>query len=370
MSKPTSIVLAVYTIIGAITLHGFSVRNGFYDLVDTAAKQHFVPIDAVGKMKRSFTGVGPLDQLLSGLVGFFWPMVTKEQGNAGLSLMGLEFAGQGCALVTMIMIEGFRRGNNGRGVSFIAIYSIFIQIAAGFGLAAPLYLLLTTLTSPTFFSPTATDLFVSSIDAIPFGLILGYIIPTIYMSLPSPSILSPTQKVWAIVLWQASPIYAVYIAKAMSALSPHKAHKHSVERQLLHLRAAYKFALIISTVIHILSWTISLSTLLLPSLYTTETATSLHPLNALMPQNPFEGRIAKDVAQGALWFLQWDYWVGGLAYFVYAVGAKSQVGEGHLLKAHMNVVLLGPMGAALWALCERDEAVMAKVGEGELKKGG
>jgi hypothetical protein len=236
-------------------------------------------------------------------------------------------------------------------------------------LTAPIYLLFYTFTSPTFSSPTSSNLLVSDIDAVPFGLILGFISPTIYMGLPMPYILSATKKVWSIILWQASPIYAIYISKLLSAMSPHKAKTTSIPKQLMHLRAAYKFALVVSVPVHIASWTISLSSIIAPSLFTSQAATTLHPLNALIPQNPLLGVKAIDVAQGAHWFLQWDFWVSSSAYLVFAVAAKYRaVGKNPLYDTFWivsRVSLLGPMSAALTYLWERDEFVFGKVEEKE-----
>jgi hypothetical protein len=117
MSKVTGLSLAVLAVLGAGTLHGLSVRNGLYDLIERHKTQGILPNGIDEPYKTHFTGVGPLDDLLSTLVLFFWPVVTKAGGGAGLNLLGVLFAGQGCAALTMLLIEGMRKGNEGRVVS-------------------------------------------------------------------------------------------------------------------------------------------------------------------------------------------------------------------------------------------------------------
>jgi hypothetical protein len=375
MSKSTGAALAVLAVIGAGTLHGFSIRNGLYDLIDAHKIQGILPNGINDPYKSGFTGLAPLDSIISTLLLFFWPVVDAGRERAGLSALGVLFGGQACAALTMMMIEGMRKGNEGRAVSFITIYASLIQLC-GMAVSAPIYLALTVFTSPTFAHPTAANLVVSNIDAIPFGLIAGFIAPSMVMALAYPSLLSLKFKIWSIILWQASPLYAIYISKGLSALSPHKAKTTSKARQLMHLRAAYKFALIVAVPVHISTWILSLSCLLFPSaMFTPKVATSLHPLNALIPPSPVLAYTAKavDIAQGAQWFLQWDYWVSSLAYIVYAAGAKHmalrKTSLGDIVWVLGKAVVLGPMGVALALLWERDELVLGAVDEKEGKSG-
>jgi hypothetical protein len=141
----------------------------------------------------------------------------------------------------------------------------------------------------------------------------------------------------------------------------------------MHLRAAYKFALLFAVPAHLFTWTLSLSAFFLPSLFTPQAAASMHPLNALIPPNPRKAWDAKaiDIAQGSLWLLKWDYWIGSIAYLVFAVAARSyaskKIGLKDVMAAVGRSVLLGPLSAALTLLWERDEMVLAK-GEGKEKK--
>lgn len=246
----------------------------------------------------------------------------------------------------------------------ISIFSFFIQ-TVGMAITVPVYLLIHVFTSPTFSSPTPSNLLVSNIDAIPFGLLFGLLAPTVYMVLPSPSILSKGQKIWSIVIWQASPIYAICVSKLLGAASPHKTKMTSIPRQLMHLRAAYKYALVVSVPVYIAAWTLSLSCLYAPSLFTSQAAIALHPLNAFIPKSPLSGAKANNVAQGSHWFLQWDFWITSAAFLVFAITAKYKVTGMNplydIVPIALRVALLGPMSAALSYMWERDELVLSKV---------
>jgi len=115
MSKSLALILTVLSITGGVTLHGFSIRNGMSDMIE-AARVHYILTDGIpNPYLGRLTGIAPVDFMLFTLVNFFWPVTQGD--TPGLSLMGLLFAGQCCALLTIMMIEGFRSGNKGRAVS-------------------------------------------------------------------------------------------------------------------------------------------------------------------------------------------------------------------------------------------------------------
>lgn len=141
----------------------------------------------------------------------------------------------------------------------------------------------------------------------------------------------------------------------------------------MHLHAAYKFEFVFSVPIHLIAWTLSLTSLVWPSLFTSEAAASLHPMSSFIPMSPLKAWDAKavDIAEGSHWLLQWDYWIGSLAYFIFAIAAKSNATKKLILKDGIVIVgrmsLLGPIGAALTFHWERYEMVLGKA-EGKEKK--
>lgn len=141
----------------------------------------------------------------------------------------------------------------------------------------------------------------------------------------------------------------------------------------MHLRAAYKFALLFAVSAHVYVWTLSLTSFFWPSLFTLEAAASLHPMHALIPPIPMKAwnEQASNIAQASHWLLLWDYWIGSLAYLIFAVAAKSyaskKLGTKDVLSAISRGLLLGPLAAASTILWQRDEMIFGKAEE-ETKK--
>ncbi|QDS77932.1 hypothetical protein FKW77_001187 [Venturia effusa] len=363
MSRLLATLLIGLAIFGSISLHGFSLRNGMNDMIEADRVHNLIADGIPNPFMGKLTGVAAVDYMLFTLVNFFWPVCQAE--TPGLTLVGVVFGGQMVALFTLVMIEGFREGSKGRLVGFIGIY-VFLFQTVGYAIFAPAYLAIFVLTSPTFATPTASNLIVSHVDAIPFGILFGYLPLSVVIALPYPAILSLKQKVLAIIFWQPTAHYAIYISKILSSLSPHKAKTSSIHRQLMHLRAAYKFALLFAVPAHLYVWTLSLTSMFWPSLFSAEARESLHPLNALIPPNPLKAwnAEAESIGQASLWLLQWDYWVGSISYMIFAVAAKSyatgKMGSKELAAAIGRMLALGPVAAALTLLWDRDEAVFEK----------
>ncbi|KAI1609148.1 hypothetical protein EDD37DRAFT_140783 [Exophiala viscosa] len=365
--------------LGGYCLHGFSTTNGLFPAVESLKSKHQLPssgsLISKPSFPNSFTGFDPPDGLLATLLLFFWPLL--DGSNPAASLYGFLFAGQGVALLSSIILEASRKANKGRIIAFTTIYGILFQ-CLGAGLAAPLYLTIYLFTSPLVTSSAALTPSALSIDeglltGHIFGVSLGYIAPTILMTLPQPDILPLDTKITAIVLWQLFPVWQsiiAYVAKLIvGAKTPSASQADAQTRQISLLRTVYKLSLAVSTTTHIATWTLSLSTLLLPSLFTAQTVQDFHPLNVFVPPNPFSDVKIGSIAQGSHWFLQYDYIITGAAYVIwasasrYAVGVKNAkadaggFGVGAFLDIICRCVLLGPYSAALTLLWDRDEAV-------------
>ncbi|TID14358.1 hypothetical protein E2P81_ATG09234 [Venturia nashicola] len=360
MSKPLAFLLLLFAIAGGIAIHGSPFRNGTSEMIQVARVHNLLADGTRNPYRGKITGIGGVDFMLFTLVNVFWPVSQGERTE--LSLLGVLFGGQIVALLTMTMIEGFREGNKGRIVAFISVYAFLFQ-TAGFAILSPLYLCLYVLTSPIFATPTAANLIVSNVDAIPFGILFGYLPVSILVALPYPSVLSLKQKIWAVMLWQPTPHYAIYISKILSSLSPHKSKTSSIPRQLMHLRAAYKFALLFAVPAHLYVWTLSLTSILWPSLFSSQAQESLRPLNALIPRNLINSLNAEasNISEGSLWLLQWNYWIGSLSYLLFAMAAKSyatkKMGAKEVVAALGRTMAMGPLAAALTLLWDRDEVV-------------
>lgn len=116
MSTITSLTLGALALLGAGTLWGFALQNGLFPMIDASKARNILPDATNTPFIASFTGIGPIDDYLATLLVFFWPVATGE-GGPGPNLMATVFGSQACAALTILMIEGFRKGNVGKAVS-------------------------------------------------------------------------------------------------------------------------------------------------------------------------------------------------------------------------------------------------------------
>lgn len=261
----------------------------------------------------------------------------------------------------------------------------------GYAVVGPVYLTLYLFTSPLITStapitPAALTIPEGLLSGLPFGTLIGFVVPTILMTLPTPSVLSVTSKITAILVWQAFPLWTtVYNYVWSFALWPKIEYTNESDRQsnqIAILRNVYKFGLAFSVPTHIATLTLSISAFVFPNLFTSAAQAELHPVNVFVPPNPFGDAKAINIAQGSQWFLQYDYYITSAAYIIWALASrysnpvkkatKNDSGSldiGSLFVVFGKIALLGPFATALTLIWERDEAVFAQAGVvGEKKR--
>jgi hypothetical protein len=65
-------------------------------------------------MRRRYTGIGPLDNQIMTMIGFFMPALDGKR--ADISLVALEISGQAIAAWVLLVVESLRAGNKGQWV--------------------------------------------------------------------------------------------------------------------------------------------------------------------------------------------------------------------------------------------------------------
>lgn len=260
-------------------------------------------------------------------------------------------------------------------------WGLVIQMV-GLAVIGPVYLTLYLFTSPLITSPkalTPLDLAIPEglLTGIPFGTIIGFILPTILMSLPAPSILSISSKVTAILVWQPFPLWVTvytFIWKAVFwPTIEYKSEADALANQLPLLRHVYKFALAVSVPAHLATVTLSLCAgVFCPAIFIPFAQSELNPLSVFVPPNPFSDTKAATVAEGAKWFLQYDYSIFSIAFLIWALASRyakpvasantsdsNSIGLGTVLELVGRVALLGPFATALTLIWDRDEVIFA-----------
>lgn len=247
-------------------------------------------------------------------------------------------------------------------------------MVVGLAIMAPLYLFLHLLTSGTVTSPTKASVAIEGAvaKAIGVGVFIGYVLPTVFMTLPSPSILPTDTKITAVVFWQAVPLWASVCAYIASMALGSAKSSGSATTIPSALRLTYLLSIAIATITHLATFAIST--------ISSDSATGVS--NLLIPPNPFNTDVRiSSFLEGATWFLQWDYIMMSLAYFVWAItvrhgvvvpgdsGASDSLAK-IIVVSVIKSLLMGPIGAALSLVWERDQLVWeleANNGEKELK---
>jgi hypothetical protein len=193
------------------------------------------------------------------------------------------------------------------------------------------------------------------------------------MSLPAPSTISPESKATAVLIWQAVPLWVALFAFVWTRTlwpSPNlKGPKGQLKSCLNILRLTYAFAIAVAAVTHITTISISITAYLCPSIFHSSIGFSLQPLNFLVPPYLLSLEVKMgSFVEGATWFLQWDYTVTSIAYMIWAIVARYSFRSKQelstvrsygllILNAIVRLMGLGPMGAALSFIWERDEIV-------------
>ncbi|KAJ5307078.1 hypothetical protein N7508_006093 [Penicillium antarcticum] len=311
-------------------------------------------------LRLRFTGIAPIDYWCTIMVLFFWEAV--DGSHPATSMNGIYFLGQLVGIWTLVWVEGIRRGER-HMVAKAALWALAMQ---NFTLACigPIYFALHLEASHNVRAPAARQL-----RYLPWSMVLGYVVPSIMLGLPSPNVVSYPAQQAAIALWTPFPVWVGLIHSLLSwcgghiyNISPEPAAERSSKIYLHAARPVYLFAVIGSAIVHIGTVVTSLSTVVFPSLFVASAREALAPQTLLFPRN----LLLDSIGAGVLNFMQWDQWVGYAALWMWVLkitqegGMRVQTKAGLLWRALEVVVcvaLLGPGGAAVLFVWRRDETV-------------
>ena len=255
-------------------------------------------------------------------------------------------------------------------------------MVAGLAMMAPLYLLLHLTLSTTSSKPTTENVWVKRVysNAILCGILLGYVLPTIVMSLPTPSLISPETKMNAVMFWQGSPLWAIIIAAVWVQIASSLCGTKSINKEKSPLtisqedkdasRSLYLIAITVGAVTNVAALSLSICSAICPNVFATSVVDQLSLLNLLVPPIPNSNIQMHSFIQGATWFIQWDYAMVSIAYLVWGLAMRHSVPSSKysmlrgnfVIKAllcSLRVIVLGPVAAALSFVWERDEALWA-----------
>lgn len=241
-----------------------------------------------------------------------------------------------------------------------------------FAFATPLFLGLQLGCSITAHRPRADNIRVPRVvlAVLPLIFVIGFTVPTQMMVLPAPDVISVDLKQIAIAMWHPWPGYvSILTTVAYYILSPFFPNNHRAS--MSGLRWVYAFAFVNAALSHLVSWIVSLATIITPALFADRFLESLHPSKVFAIPLPWSGLKVDSVADGVHVFLRWDYLIGSAGVFLWALTmytvAHKQIlstvsWSGLLVKVGLLTALAGPTGAAVELMWERDELVFSETG--------
>ncbi|PPQ94304.1 hypothetical protein CVT25_004961 [Psilocybe cyanescens] len=327
------------------------------------------PADSLIPLRQVYTKVWPLDMQVNRMTPFFWPLVSGILPE--LSLFGVYMAGQLVASETLIIVEGERRGNNGRVISYSTVWGLTWQNLP-WGLVQPVYSFVHLLTASSS-TPTITSVtgYTNAISSIPLAITTGYILPSVLMCIPSPQYISHQTHQALVFTWQLFPLWIGLAHAFFIKVSSTNAKNDPIKS----LRNTYIFALLIACLSHLSIAGAVLALLYAPAPVQSYLQDILPP--SFLPSNPalvftpfpphippFSKEQVSELSVGVLSLLQYDTIFAGFSSLLWASHLLHSCRRHHnvqspTLGAVLLTLLFGPCGAALATMWKRDEEVFA-----------
>ncbi|TGO10185.1 hypothetical protein BTUL_0142g00240 [Botrytis tulipae] len=372
---------------------------------------HVLP-DSHNPILTQFCGIPPIDKLLT-LAGVMFANITDGSALV-ISLYAFQFAGQLVSEITIIMVESLREGNRGTvfalcvyfcvwnddisliksglttSVNSFLPWGVAMQIL-GYGFIMPIYCCVHLVSSHTAAAGgknRAREITVRKITALatlPVSICIGYIIPSILISLPFRSTVT---KQWFGGLWQGFPVWISTCQLLLGILYPkfmfqpqnrvlHPPTSFSTLKnqnkdtrllsppqiqQTILLLQTYNFALTVSTFCHFLPLTLTTCNYFLPFLFPPHHHSLLTFPRIFIPPPFWSQRPMETMAMAIHHFLQYDQYIGSSAAFTWAMTLNTNSREQGTWREAVKLriwslgisILTGPGGAVVWLLRERD----------------
>lgn len=244
---------------------------------------------------------------------------------------------------------------------------------------APLYLIVHLSTSPTISSTDPALFLIDTIDLAStlISLILGYILPSIFVALPTPSILSFNQKQIVMAIWQLFPVWVEFLHQGTSlllrnVLSQDKARKPgkvTTSRDtpwMGGLRAVYIFLAFIAGLTNIATLTLMGTSKWFPDLFAIGYQGEFNPSKVFWPAAATTSTKMPSIVSGTALLIQYDEFISCLAMALWAVflftkvmSQKKKFGTFYVFIFDFVTLtaLLGPLGYAVICIWARDELI-------------
>ena len=261
--------------------------------------------------------------------------------------------------------------------SSLGVWGFLVQNAA-YAVILPIYLALHLWTSPLTSSKRLSHYLVDTPNtAAVFGsMILGFILPSIVMSLPAPSVISFDQKQVYIAIWQFFPVWVSVLQAILPYVLPNLEEQHSAKSSTQQafntMRVLYVGLLTFAGIGQVSTASLLLVSKFFPGLFAVEFQGSFNPGKVFLPVAISPSTRMPSIGAGAHQLLQYDEYIGSAAMVLW--GTVLFANTYQILKCRQNVasllaqgtaalLLTGPLGYATACTWARDELIIAEAGE-------
>ena len=210
-------------------------------------------------------------------------------------------------------------------------------------------------------------------------MIVGYILPTILMSLPAPSIIDHDLKQWFMTFWQFFPVWVSVVQGMVTYLLSRlgKANAVASTHTLRSMRVLYIGLLTAAGIGQISTMALMATSKFFSGLFAPEFAGVFNPSNVFLPAAVSPSTKMPSIGAGALLLFQYDHLIGSASMCLWSTVLFVNACRNGAIKQSMALIfvggvtmmtLTGPLGfvtACIWA---RDEMIIAEA-EGDGKKG-
>lgn len=206
--------------------------------------------------------------------------------------------------------------------------------------------------------------------ALPGALVMGFLVPTALMGLPSLFSFDAHQMV--IALWQFFPLWvSLWLFDTVVFIAPFDLVPRSAQATpaagVRYVRHIYRAVLTLTAVVHLSALGLIFFPEQLTRWFPTLDTSTITPAAVLLPMSILEPRRISSFAEGTHTLLQYDLYSAAAGIFVWALHQTYVSSDNDVTavvttaaKSVFRAILVGPGGAALWAVADRDARALSE----------
>lgn len=256
----------------------------------------------------------------------------------------------------------------------IGIWGVFVQNAS-YAFVMPIWCIIYLSTSRMVSSRRVSDFLVDvpNLVGIAVSISLGYVLPSILMSLPAPSIIDHDLKQWFMTFWQFFPVWVSVVQGVVPYLLPRlgEASGGPKIRMLRSMRILYAGLLVIAGIGQVSTMALLATSNFFPGLFAPEFVGVFSPFAVFVPAAISPSTKMPSIGAGALLLLQYDQIIGSTSMALWSTvllihtfrnGATHQSIALIFVGGVVLMALTGPLGYATACIWARDELIVADAG--------